>query len=300
MAFFVSADPIIYEEAVKADKWREAMDSEMESIKKNGTWSLTELPRGAKSIGLKWIYKTKLNELGEIEKYKARLVAKGYAQEYGVDYEEVFAPVARMDTVRMILAFAAQKGWNIYQFDVKSAFLHGELTEDVYVEQPRGYEVKDEIHKVYKLNKALYGLKQAPRAWFSRIESYFLREGFRKCDSEQTFFIKTNKLGKRLIISLYVDDLIYTGDDEAMICEFKDSMMNEFDMSDLGKMRYFLGIEVVQFGEGIFISQKKYALEILKRFGMESSNEVQNPITPGSKIFKDENGVEIDGTYSLG
>ena len=296
MALFSCADPMCYEEAVKLDKWRQAMDLEMKSIDKNGTWFLTELPRGAKRIGLKWVYKTKLNEHGEIEKYKARLVAKGYAQEYGVDYEEVFAPVARMDTVRMILAVAAQRNWTIYQLDVKSAFLHGMLNEDVYVEQPKGYEVRSEADKVYKLNKALYGLKQAPRAWFSLIESYFLKEGFGKCDSEQTLFTKIQQ-GKRLIISVYVDDLIYTGDDEAMINDFKVSMMREFEMSDLGKMKYFLGIEVVQFDEGIFISQKRYALEILKRFGMEGSNEVQNPIVPGSRISKDENGVKIDSVF---
>ena len=196
----------------------------------------------------------------------------------------------------MILALAAQKSWSVFQLDVKSAFLHGELTEDVYVEQPRGYEVKGAEHKVYKLNKALYGLKQAPRAWFSRIESYFKKEGFEKDASEQTLFPKINKEGKRLTISLYVDDLIYTGDDEIMMCEFKDSMMKEFDMSDLGKMKYFLGIEVVQSGEGIFISQKKYVLEVLKRFGMEHSNSVQNPIIPGFKISTDENGVGVDSS----
>lgn len=233
-----------------------------------------------------------------MEKHKARLVAKVYAQEHGVDYEEVYALVARMDTVRMILALAAQNSWSVFQLDVKSAFLHGKLTENVYVGQPKGYEVKNEELKVYKVNKALYGLKQAPRAraWFSRIESYFLKEGFEKSDCEQTLFTKVSKQGKRLIISLYVDDLIYTGDDEGMMCEFKNSMMNEFDMSDLGKMRYFLGIEVMQFDGGIFISQRKYVLEVLRRFGMERSNSVQNPIIPGFKIFKDENGIEVNGS----
>lgn len=294
---FASSDPVCYEEAVKDEKWKLAMDSEMQSINKNETWCLTDLPKGAKKIGVKWVYKTKLNELGEVEKHKARLVAKGYAQEHGVDYEEVYAPVARMDTVRMVLALAAQNSWSVFQLDVKSAFLHGELTENVYVEQPKGYEVKNEELKVYKLNKALYGLKQAPRAWFSRIESYFLKEGFEKSDSEQTLFTKVNKQGKHLIISLYVDDLIYTGDDEGMMCEFKNSMMNEFDMTDLGKMRYFLGIEVMQFDGGIFISQRKYVLEVLRRFGMEQSNSVQNPIIPGFKIFKDENGIEVNGSF---
>lgn len=297
MALVVSSDPLCFEEAVKSSKWRMAMDIEIKSIEKNQTWKLTELPTGAKKIGVKWIYKTKLNELGEVDKYKARLVAKGYSQQHGVDYTEVFAPVARMDTVRMIIALAAQRSWRIYQLDVKSAFLHGELNEDVYVEQPKGYEKKGSEHKVYKLQKALYGLKQAPRAWFSRIEAHFISEGFQRCYSEQTLFIKWNKEGKILIVSVYVDDLIFTGDDELMMSEFKNSMMREFDMTDLGRMRFFLGIEVLQKSDGIYISQRKYAMEVLKRFSMEESNSVSSPIVPGFKICKDEDGIKVDETY---
>lgn len=258
---------------------------------------MTELPAGAKKIGVKWIYKTKLNEFGEVDKLKARLVAKGYAQKHGMDYTEVFAPVARMDTLRMIIAVAAQRSWSIYQLDVKSAYLHGELNEDVFVEQPRGYEHKGGEHKVYKLHKALYGLKQAPRAWFSRIEAHFTHEGFQKCISEHTLFVKQNSGGKILIVSVYVDDLIYTGDDEQMMLEFKESMMKVFDMTDLGKMRFFLGIEVLQMDDGIYVCQRKYAQEILKRFGMEECNAVKNPIVPGFKIDKNEGGVKVDETY---
>jgi hypothetical protein len=184
LASVVHSYPISFDEAVKEEKWRTAMDAEMRSIGKNETWDLIELPKGAKRIGVKWVYKTKLNELEEVDKHKARLVAKGYAQEYGVDYEEIYAPVACMDTVRMILALAAQRRCCVFQLDVKSVFLHGKLTENVHMEKPRGYEIKNEEHKVYKLNKALYGLKQAPRAWFSRIESYFRKEGFGKEDIE--------------------------------------------------------------------------------------------------------------------
>jgi len=191
--------PLSYKEAMKSYKWREAMDVEIESIQRNETWSLTELPAGTKKIGVKWIYKTKLNESGKVDKLKARLVAKGYAQQHGVDYTEVFALVARMDTVRMIIALAAQRSWLIYQLDVKFAFLHGELSEDLFVGQPKGYEQKGNEHKVYKLHKALYGLKQAPRAWFSRIEAYFTHEGFQKCISEQTLFLKQTSGGKILI-----------------------------------------------------------------------------------------------------
>lgn len=165
------------------------------------------------------------------------------------------------------------------------------------MEQPRGYEIKNEEHKVYKLNKDLYGLKQEPRAWSIRIKSYFRKEGFGKEDGEKTLFTKLKKQGKHLIISLYVDDLIYTGDDENMMVEFKESMMKEFDMTNLGKMKYFLGIEVVQFDGGIFINQAKYVMEVLRRFGIKHSNFVENPMVPGFKISKDENGIEMDGSF---
>lgn len=297
MVEFNSSDPTTFEEAGKIFKWREAMNDEIDSIIKNQTWELTELPEGAKCIGVKWIYKTKLNEHGEVNKYKARLVAKGYSQEHGIDYTEVYAPVSRMDTVRTILAMASQKGWDIYQLDVKSAFLHGVLLEDVYIQQPKGYVVQGCEDKVYKLHKALYGLKQAPRAWFSRIEEYFLREGFRKSQNEETLFLKRNKQGNTLFVSVYVDDLIYTGDDVSMMREFKTSMEKEFDMTDLGKMRFFLGIEVLQTTEGIHISQSKYALEVLRRFEMENCNTVFSPMVPGSKLDMDEGGERVDDTF---
>lgn len=288
-------DPVKFEEAVKDKVWREAMKNEIESIEKNNTWELTILPAGFTPIGVKWVYKTKLNEDGKVDKYKARLVAKGYAQCYGIDYTEVFAPVARLDTIRTILAVAAQSNWEIFQLDVKSAFLHGELKENVYVQQPEGFIKKGEEEKVYKLRKALYGLKQAPRAWYSRIEGYFLDEEFERCPSEHTLFTKT-KGGKILIVSLYVDDLIFTGNDRAMCDEFKKSMMMEFEMSDLGKMKHFLGVEVKQSVNGIFICQKRYAREVLARFGMEESNAVKNPIVSGTKLTKDENGEKVDAT----
>jgi len=157
-----------------------------------------------------------------------------------------------------VIAIAAQNSWPIFQLDVKSTFLHGNLEEDVFIEQPPGYIKVSNKHKVYKLKKALYGLKQAPRAWYSRIETYFVKVGFQKCLYEHSLFIKIGDGGKLLIVCLYVDDLIFTGNDGAMFNEFKKSMMEEFEMIDLGKMHYFLGLEVVQFDDGIFISQKKY------------------------------------------
>ncbi|KAM1053550.1 hypothetical protein ACFX2I_000976 [Malus domestica] len=276
LALFIDRDPTTYEDA-------------------NDTWELVKLPPGGKTIGVKWVFKTKLKENGEVDKYKARLVAKGYCQQYGIDYAEVFAPVARLDTIRVVISLAAQKNWGIYQLDVKSAFLHGEIEEEVFVDQPPGYEQKGHESKVYRLKKALYGLKQTPRAWYSRIESYFIEEGFNKCPHEYTLFIKTAREGKILIACLYVDDLIFTGNDETMFEKFKKSMTAEFDMTDLGKMRYFLGIEVIQRSDGIFIGQRKYAQEVLEKFNMDQCNPVQNPVVPGLKLTRN-GGVEVDST----
>lgn len=195
----------------------------------------------------------------------------------------------------MMLAFAGERGSKVFQLDVKSAFLHGELNEDVYVEQPKGFEVREESNKVYKLKKALYGLKQAPRAWYSRIEGYFVKEGFKKCYCKHTLFLKKEE-DNILIVSLYVDDLIYTGNLVTMLERFKKSMMNEFSMTDLGGMKYFLGVEVIQGEQGIFINQQKYAEEILERYGMESCNSVRNPIVPGHKLTRPGAGENVDPT----
>ncbi|GLU09096.1 hypothetical protein SLE2022_259720 [Rubroshorea leprosula] len=294
-ALFSDCDPVAFRDAVLESKWRKDMDEEIAAIERNNSWELTELPKGKKTIGVKWVYKTKLKENGEVDKYKARLVAKGYKQEFGVDYQEVFAPVARHDTIRLVISLAAQNSWPVFQLDVKSAFLHGDLDEQVFIAQPPGYVKAGNEHKVYKLKRALYGLKQAPRAWYSRIEAYFLKEGFQKCPYEHTLFTKTEG-GKMLIVCLYVDDLIYTGNDKAMFDKFKKSMMAEFDMSDLGLMHYYLGIEVDQSAAGIFISQKKYVQDILDRFRMKECNPVSTPIDAGMKLAKNPEGMKVNST----
>jgi hypothetical protein len=159
--------------------------------------------------------------MGKLKNTKQGLLLRVIHKKYGVDYNEVFAPVARWDTIRSILAIAVIKGWKVFQLDVKSAFLHGELCEEVYIDQPPGYVTKGEEGKVYRLYKALYGLKQAPRAWYSKIETYFSEEGFLKCPYEHTLFTKIKDGNSILIVSLYVDDLIYIGNDSRMFEEFK-------------------------------------------------------------------------------
>ncbi|KAJ4716700.1 Retrovirus-related Pol polyprotein from transposon TNT 1-94 [Melia azedarach] len=236
------------------------------------------------------------NSKGEIERYKARLVAKGYSQRAGIDYDEVFAPVARLETVRLIISLAAQNKWKIHQMDVKSAFLNGVLEEVVYIQQPTGFEVKGQEDKVLKLRKALYGLKQAPRAWNSRIDKYFQKNGFTKCPYEHALYIKI-KDEDILIVCLYVDDLIFTGSNPSLFDDFKNTMTKEFEMTDIGLMAYYLSIEVKQEEDGIFISQQRYTKEILKKFKMKNCKPISTPIECGVKLSKHEEGEKVDSTF---
>ncbi|KOM27543.1 hypothetical protein LR48_Vigan437s000300 [Vigna angularis] len=292
---FADCEPMNFQEAIEKKSWRKAMDEEIEAIKKNDTWELASLPKGHKAIGVKWVYKAKKDSKGEVQRYKARLVAKGYSQRAGIDYDEVFAPVARLETIRLIISLAAQNNWKIHQMDVKSAFLNGVLEEEVYIEQPQGYEVKGEEDKVLKLKKALYGLKQAPRAWNVQIDKYFKAANFIKCPYEHALYIKAQ--GKDiLIVCLYVDDLIFTGNNPSMFEEFKKDMTMEFEMTDMGLMAYYLGIEVKQGNKGIFITQESYAKDVLKKFKMDDANLVGTPMECGIKLSKDEEGEKVDPT----
>ena len=253
-------------------------------------WELVDRPSHKKPIGVKWVYRTKLNPDGSINKYKARLVVKGYEQMFGVDFSKTFAPITRLDTTRMLLAIATQKGWRIYQLDVKSAFVNGYLEEEIFVEQPEGFYVNGKKDKVYLLKKALYGLKQAPRAWYSRIDAYLLTLGCQKSQSEFTLYIKKIK-EDNLIVSLYVDNLLVTGNNVGLVNEFKVEMKQVLEMTDLGEMTYFLGIEVHQQQHDIFICQKKYAKEILKKFRMEECKPTSTLMNQKEKFCK-ENGAE--------
>eukprot|EP00253_Pinus_taeda_P018867 PITA_18867 len=269
------------------------MNEEIGAIKKSKTWELVDLPEGKDAIGVKWVYKTKRNAEGKIDRHKARFVVKGYKQQQGKDYDETFALVARIETVRTTLSIAAQHKWKIYQMDVKYAFLNGVLKEEVYVEQPLRYEVDGQEHKVYRLKKALYGLKQAPRAWYNRIDAYLIENAFDKCDGEPTLYINENE-SKIIIVVLYVDDLIFTSNDASPIVDFKAVMKNGFEMTDLGFLRYFLGIEVDQSENGVLISQDKYVEAVLKRFNMQNSKAAVTPTVVGLKLTKEDNNKDFN------
>ncbi|KAK4399803.1 Retrovirus-related Pol polyprotein from transposon RE2 [Sesamum angolense] len=292
---FIMLEPQNFETAVKHKVWVQAMEEEIKMIEKNNTWELADRPKDKEVIGVKWIYKTKLNADGSIQKHKARLITKGYSQLPGIDYTETFAPVAHLDTIRGLIAIAANRKWKIYQMDVKSAFLNGYIDEEIYVEQPQGFIAKGSEEKALRLKKALYGLKQAPRAWYSRIDKYFMDRGFRRSLSEPTLYIKSQG-NDTLIVSLYVDDLIYTGNNEKMIQDFKEDMMKTFEMSDLGLMHFFLGIEINQEKEEIFICQRKYTETLLKKFKMESCKTVTTPLVTGEKYQKEDRSQKVDGS----
>nr|GEU40886.1 retrovirus-related Pol polyprotein from transposon TNT 1-94 [Tanacetum cinerariifolium] len=285
-----AADPVTVEEAMEIEEWRLVMKEELSSIEKYQTWELTNLPEGKNVISLKWLFKTKYFADGSVQKYKARLVVRGFTKQQGIDYEETFAPVARFETVRIILAIVAQNQWKIYQFDVKSAFLNGDLKEEVYVTQPPGFESK--TGKVLRLNKALYGLKQAPRAWYSKINEFFHNNGFERSPHEPTLYIKRQGMNDLLIVSLYVDDMIYTSSSPQLIHDFQVSMKKMFDMTDLGELQYFLGLEIIQGQEGIFISQRKYVDDTLKKFNMQGCKTVATPMNISERLMT-EDGTEL-------
>ena len=254
----VVCEPVNYEEAMKNQNWIIAIKEELLMIEKNKTWILVERPRDKKVIGVKWVYRTKLDVDGSINKNKTRLVVKGYNQIFGVDYLDTFAPIARLDTIRLLLVVATQKDQRVYQLNVKSTFLNGYLHEEIYGEKPEGFMKKEEEDKVYLLKKALYGLKQALRAWYNKSDEHLLNLGFAKSLSKSTLYVKHNGAGI-LIILLYVDDLLVTGNHTSLEEKLKLEIMEVFQMMDLGLMTFFLRMEIKQSEHEVFICQKKYS-----------------------------------------
>ncbi|GJZ29279.1 retrovirus-related pol polyprotein from transposon TNT 1-94 [Tanacetum coccineum] len=237
----------------------------------------------------------KLDEYGDVLKNKARLVAKGFRQEEGLDFEESFAPVARLEAIRIFIANAASKNMTVYQMDVKTAFLNGELKEEVYVHQPEGFVDPERPHHVYRLKKALYGLKQAPRAWYNTLSKFLLAQGFSKGVVDPTLFIR--KTGKHTLhVQIYVDDIIFASTDPKDCDRFSNEMSSKFQMSMMGQISFFLGLQISQNPRGIFINQSKYANEILKKFDLHKSDPVDTPMVERTKLDEDLSGTPVDQT----
>lgn len=286
------------QDALKDPKWKKAMCEEMNALKKNDTWELVELPDGKKPVGCKWVFTVKHKADGSVERYKARLVAKGFTQTYGIDYQDTFAPVAKMNSIRVLLSLAANMDWPLQQLDVKNAFLHGDLEEEVYMDIPPGFPLKHDNGKVCRLRKSLYGLKQSPRAWFGRFSKAMLKVGYHQSQTDHTLFIKHSTQGKVTALIVYVDDIILTGNDVEEMMNLKTYLAKEFEIKDLGELKYFLGIEVARSRNGIFISQRKYVLDLLKETGMLGCKPIDTPIDQNHRLgVSDDDALVEKGRY---
>ncbi|GJY07106.1 retrovirus-related pol polyprotein from transposon TNT 1-94 [Tanacetum coccineum] len=277
----------------------EAMQEELNEFEHLEVWELVPRSDRVMIITLKWIYKVKLDELGGVLKNKARLVARGYLQEEGIDFEESFAPIARLEAIRIFIAFAAHMNMIVYQMNVKTAFLNGILREEVYVSQPDEFVDPENPNHVYKIKKSLYGLNQAPRAWYDLLSSYLLSQKFSKGTVDPTLFIRRE--GKDiLLVQIYVDDIIFAFTKPDLCESFSKIMCSKFKMSMMGKLSFFLGLQISQSPGGIFLNQSKYALESLKKYGMETCDPVDTPMVEKSKLDEDPQGKAVDPTRYRG
>nr|GEU50728.1 putative ribonuclease H-like domain-containing protein [Tanacetum cinerariifolium] len=291
--FLSQEEPKRVNQALEDPNWIEAMQEELLQFKMQKVWVLVDLPYGKRAIGTKWVYRNKKDKRGIVIRNKARLVAQGHTQEDGIDYEEVFAPVTRIEAIRLFLTYASFMGFMVYQMDVTSAFLYGTIEEEVYVCQPPGFEDPNYPDKVYKVVKALYGLHQAPRAWYETLATYLLKNGFQRGTRDQTLFIKKQK-GHILLVQIYVDDIIFSATNKDLYRSFEKLMKDKFQMSSIGELTFFLGLQVKQKEDGIFISQDKYVAKILRKFRLTECKSASTPIDTKKPLLKDPDGKDVD------
>ena len=288
-------EPSSYSEAMSrpdAAQWKAAIDSELDSLKRTGTWTLTPLAAGRQAIGSRWVLKIKRKADGTVDKYKARLVAKGYAQKAGIDYDETFAPVAKFTSIRMLLALAAHHDFEIHHMDVKTAFLNGDLDVDIYMEQPEGYSTpaaRGEQRLVCKLQKALYGLKQAGRAWNEKMLDALLQLQFTPLDSDSCVFVHRDD-SYVMFVALYVDDLLLFSSSLPRLVHLKSRLSQLFEMTDMGEAHYILGLKITRnrSARQLCLSQQEYLRRVVERYGMTNCNPASTPLTTGTVLSKDD------------
>ncbi|KAJ9541286.1 hypothetical protein OSB04_027792 [Centaurea solstitialis] len=273
--FLSQTEPKKAYDAMKDPSWIEAMQEELLQFVLQHVWDLVDLPWGHRVIGTKWIFRNKTDE------------------REGIDYDDVFAPVARIEAIRLFLAFASYKGFKVYQMDVKSAFLYGTIDEEVYVSQPPGFEDPDYPDRVYKLRKALYGLHQAPRAWYDTLSTYLLENEFERGVIDKTLFIRRTK-NDVLLVQIYVDDIIFGSTDDKLCKELEELMHKKFKMSSMGELTFFLGLQVKQKPDGIFLNQSKYVASMLQKFGMTDAKPASTPMETHKQLTADVEGEEVD------
>ena len=280
LTYMLEGEPQTYKEAVNSTEslmWKEAIKSEIDSILHNHTWELVDLPSGCKPLSSKWIFKRKRKVDGSIDKYKARLVIKGYRQTEGLDYFDTYSPVTRINSIRMVLAIAALKDLEVHQMDVKTAFLNGDLNEEIYMEQPEGFSAPRQEMKVCRLVKSLYGLKQAPKQWHEKFDNVMLSHGFKINECDKCVYVKDDEHGY-VIVCLYVDDMLIVGSDDKMITSTKNMLNSRFDMKDMGLADVILGIKIKRTSDGLVLSQSHYVDNILGKFDKDNSGIARTPV----------------------
>ncbi|GKA92101.1 retrovirus-related pol polyprotein from transposon TNT 1-94 [Tanacetum coccineum] len=250
-------------------------------------------------IGTKWVFINNLDENCVVSQNKARLVVQGYNQQEGINYDETYALVARLESIRILLAYAYALDFKLFQMDVKSAFLNGLINEEVYVVQPPGFIDFEKPDHVYKLNKDLYGLKQAPKAWYDRLKVFLIKHEYKIGMVDNILFIK-KKSSNLIIVQIYVDDIIFSSTCQDMCDEFAKIMHDKFEMSMMGELNFFLGLQIKQMEDGIFFNQSKYIKEMLKKFGLEDSKPMKTLMSSNTKLTKDKECDSVDSTKYQG
>jgi hypothetical protein len=287
-----SIEPYRVEDALRDPDWVLAMQEELNNFTRNEVCHLVPRPN-QNVVGTKWVFCNKQDEHGVVTRNKARLVAKGYSQVESSDFDETYALVARLEPIRILLAYATYHGFKLYKMDVKSAFTNGPIKEEVYVEQPPGCEDSEYPNHAYKLSKALYGLKQAPRAWYECLRDFLITNGFKVEKVVPTLFTKT--VAKDLFVcQIYVDDIIFGSANKSTCEEFSRIMIQKFKISMMGELKYFLGFQIKQLQDGTFISQTKYIQDILNKFGMKDGKTINTPMGTNGHLDLDTGGKSVD------
>ncbi|GJY33546.1 retrovirus-related pol polyprotein from transposon TNT 1-94 [Tanacetum coccineum] len=297
--FISTIEPKNVNEALGDESWILAMQEELIQFIANEVWELVSQPKNMTIIGTKWVFRNKVDENGIVSRNKARLVAQGYSQQEGIDYDETYAPVARLESIRILLAYACALDFKLFQMDVKSAFLNGFINKEVYMAQLLGFIDFEKPDHVYKLKKALYGLKQAPKAWYDRLKAFLIKHEYKMEMVDNTLFTK-KKSSNLIIVQIYVDDIIFGSTCQDMCDEFAKIMHDEFEMSMMGELNFFLGLQIKQMEDGIFFNQSKYIKEMLKKFGLEDSKPMKTPMSFDTKLTKDEECKSVDSTKYRG
>ena len=273
-------------ESEEKERWFDAMEDEIKSLHDNHTFDLVKLPKDRKALKNRWVFRVKHEDGNPVPRYKARLVVKGFNQKKGVDFDEIFSPVVKMSSIRVVLGLAASLDLEVEQMDVKTAFLHGDLDEEIYMEQPEGFEVKGKENYVCKLKKSLYGLKQAPRQWYRKFGSFMSQQGFKKTSSDHCVFVQKFSDGDFIIVLLYVDDMLVVGHNTCRIQKLKQELSKSFAMKDLGPARQILGMQIVRDRKAkkLVLSQEKYIQKVLRRFSMDKAKVVSTPLAMHFKL----------------